>query len=96
MQTGWAQRPTLPVAPDIAADRAQLAAEVARRAKVWAEAEKVSKRCCDNRGNLEPGSSRAAITSANAKWMRAAEDRDAKERNFIAALECAGFAKSEA
>ena len=43
--------------------------------KLLARAEKDSARCAAARAALPPGSSRARVTSANAKWMRAAEAR---------------------
>ena len=41
-----------------------------------AQAERASKRAAEARSRLPPGSSRARVTTANARWMRAAEHRD--------------------
>jgi len=41
-----------------------------------ARAEVASKKACEARGALPTGTSRARITTANARWMRAAEYRD--------------------
>ena len=41
------------------------------------------------RANLPPGSTRARVTTANARWMRAAEERDRLEREVRAAWEAA-------
>jgi hypothetical protein len=40
------------------------------------KAEIASKKACMRRGNLPDGSSRAAITTANARWMCLSEYRD--------------------
>jgi hypothetical protein len=54
-----------------------------------ARAEKASLKAAEARSKLPPGSSRACVTTANARWMRAAEHRDrmlatvqAAERDF--------------
>ena len=39
-------------------------------------AEAASLAACDARAALPPGSSRARVTTANARWARAAEHRD--------------------
>lgn len=39
-------------------------------------AEAASVAACDARAALPPGSSRARVTTANARWVRAAEHRD--------------------
>lgn len=39
-------------------------------------AETASAKACERRASLPPGSSRAKVTTANAKWMRASEHRD--------------------
>lgn len=44
--------------------------------KLLDRAEKDSARCAAARAALPAGSSRARVTSANARWMRAAEQRD--------------------
>jgi hypothetical protein len=41
-----------------------------------ARAEKQSQLACDARAALPAGSSRAKVTTANARWARAAEHRD--------------------
>lgn len=52
-----------------AAERKRLTRELARLQRQSLEA-------CDARGALPAGSSRARVTTANARWMRAAEARD--------------------
>jgi hypothetical protein len=44
--------------------------------RLLAKAEKASAKAAERRAALPPGSSRARVTSANAKWARAAEHRD--------------------
>jgi hypothetical protein len=44
--------------------------------KALIDAEKQSLRCAEACGQIEPGSSRARITTANARWSTAAEHRD--------------------
>ena len=48
--------------------------------------ERASAKAAEKRAALPPGSSRARVTSANAKWMRLAEARDRVQRQ-IEALE---------
>lgn len=43
------------------------------------DAERRSLRACNARGSLPYGSSRAKVTTANARWARAAEERDRAE-----------------
>lgn len=62
------------VAP--ADDQATAQAEVARLEKSLAQAQAASLRWADRRGALPAGSTRARVTSANAKWARSAEHRD--------------------
>lgn len=50
--------------------------EVARLAKALVAAEDASLKACAARGKLDPSATRARMTSANARWARAAEDRD--------------------
>lgn len=50
--------------------------QVARLQRELAGAEKRSARLAAARAALPPGSSRARVTSANARWARAAEYRD--------------------
>ena len=71
--------------------RSALAKELARRAKAWADADAESEKASEARMNLEAGSSRARITTANARWSTKAEHRDHCEANLIVALETAGF-----
>lgn len=40
------------------------------------KAEMASKKACMRRGDLPSGASRAALTTANARWMTLAEHRD--------------------
>lgn len=44
--------------------------------KDLAAAEKKSAKAAETRASLPPGSSRARVTTANARWSRAAEARD--------------------
>jgi hypothetical protein len=53
-----------------------VAVTVAELQRLLAKAEKASAKACSARATLPPGSSRARVTSANAKWARAAEHRD--------------------
>lgn len=46
----------------------------------WRRLQAAAARASYRRSQLPPGSSRARVTSANAKWARAAEARDARER----------------
>jgi hypothetical protein len=50
--------------------------EAVRLRRMLASAERASAKAATARSALPPGSSRARVTSANAKWMRAAEYRD--------------------
>ena len=50
--------------------------ELERYRKLLAYAEKDSARACEARGRLPMGSSRARVTTANARWRSAAEHRD--------------------
>lgn len=85
----WAIADPIPVpAPGPSVnERAFYLRNLAARATLLAKAIEVSERLCERRGQLEPGASRAAITTANAKWARAAEDRDRAERNFELIIE---------
>jgi hypothetical protein len=89
----WAVSPPVPVpaCPEGQDERAHRLRVLADRAKYLASAIEASLRACDARASLTPGSSRARVTSANAKWARAAEDRDRAERNFDEALTAAGY-----
>lgn len=55
------------------------------------QAERASMRCCTTRAACDPGTSRARITTANARWARAAEDRDRKREQFRSTLVKEGF-----
>jgi hypothetical protein len=59
-------------------DGPALLMELAVRAKAYAVAQRASATAADARGALPAGSSRARVTSANARWASAAEDRDRK------------------
>ena len=50
--------------------------EISLLRKELAKAEEDSARLCEARFAMPPGSSRARVTSVNAKWARAAEYRD--------------------
>lgn len=60
----------VPVSTSVLATRR---AQLERALKV---ATRASERACSARAALPPGSSRARVTTANARWMRAAEERD--------------------
>lgn len=50
--------------------------DIQRAERDLVKAEQASKRACVRRGDLPAGSSRAAITTANARWMVLSEHRD--------------------
>lgn len=50
--------------------------QLARLRRDLARAQAASTRAMDARAALPPGSSRARVTTANARWARAAEHRD--------------------
>ena len=54
------------------------------------EAERKSAKLASTRAALPPGSSRARVTSANARWARAAEYRDLLQRQLQEAREARG------
>ncbi len=56
-------------------------AEIVRELKA---AERASEKACAARAALPPGSSRARVTTANARWMRAAEYRDLVQARLAA------------
>lgn len=87
----WVEAPTIEVPPEVMASRTALAKEVVRRAKLWAEAVAASEKASDRMRDLPLGSSRACKTTVSARWTCAAEDRDWKERNLVAALEAANL-----
>lgn len=93
MRSGYFVCPPVPLPdnPGPWSDTAHRYRQIATRAKALAGAQEASERCADQRAMLDAGSSRSRITSANAKWMRAAEDRDRCLRNFVQALEECGF-----
>lgn len=49
---------------------------IAKATRELVKAEAASERAMDRRMNLPSGSSRARITTANARWATAAEERD--------------------
>lgn len=55
-----------------------------------ARLEKAAAKAGERRAALPAGSSRARVTTANARWARAAEARDRVERELAEALEAAG------
>ena len=50
--------------------------------KLYQELVKKSLKLSEARAKLEPGTSRARVTTANARWDRAAEARDSREREL--------------
>lgn len=58
-------------------------------------AERASARAAAARSRLPPGSSRARVTSANAKWSRAAEHRDRLARELAEMTEMVDREMSE-
>ena len=46
--------------------------------KAWREYAKASEKAAEARSRLPAGSTRAKVTTANARWARAAEARDAR------------------
>lgn len=50
--------------------------EVERLTKLLAKAQAASMKAAMARHDLGPGATRARVTTANARWMRAAEHRD--------------------
>jgi Alpha/beta hydrolase len=76
-----------PPPPAPTADQAKAhAAELHRLQRELRRATLASQRATEARAALPPGSSRARVTTANARWMRAAEARD-RIAAQIAALE---------
>ncbi len=53
-----------------------MSAPLSHLVRELARAQKASERASAARAALPPGSSRARVTTANARWMRAAEHRD--------------------
>lgn len=60
---------------------------VARYEREWRAAQAKSEAASRRRAGLGPGCSRAAITTANARWMSAAEHRDRLLERFERARE---------
>lgn len=54
----------------------EIPAAIRRYERLLEKAERDSKKAAEARGNLPPGSTRARITTANARWWTAAEHRD--------------------
>lgn len=53
-----------------------MSSQIAKLRRELAKAEKASAKLCEQRAALPPGTSRAKVTTLNAKWARAAEYRD--------------------
>ena len=53
-----------------------------------ARLERASAQAAEKRASLPPGSSRARVTSANAKWMRLAEARDRVRKQIEETEQC--------
>lgn len=58
------------------ATRTELESKAAQLRRDLAKAEKRSATLMERRASLSPGSTRARVTTANARWARAAEHRD--------------------
>jgi len=67
------------------------AKDIARLAKLYAQAVEQSERASDVRAALPIGSSRARVTTANARWMSAAENRDRIMNSLVKAMADAGL-----
>jgi hypothetical protein len=91
----WAISPPVPVPdnPGPHSDTVHRLDVIIDRAKALRAAQIASERCAEQRGKLDAGTSRARVTTANARWASAAEHRDRCERNLVAALESAGYAR---
>ena len=68
----------------IPAPTAYVALGAPRLRRLLARAQARCDSCSAARAALPPGSSRARVTTANARWARAAEERD----RILTALEC--------
>lgn len=81
------QQPSPPRACLVAALTPEVAATLREQLKRYIDLEAKSARAAEARSRLEPGSSRARVTTANARWARAAESRDlaqqAAERTIL-------------
>lgn len=53
-----------------------MTADISRLERELARATKAAAKACEARAALPPGSSHTRVTTANAKWSRAAEHRD--------------------
>lgn len=62
--------------PNAVANVRPSASFIKRLEKLLAAATMKSAKACDARAALPPGSSRARVTTANARWRRCVEDRD--------------------
>lgn len=60
--------------------------EVHRKVRAYLAAHEAAAKACDARSSLPPGSTRARVTSANARWASAAEERDRTFRELPADL----------
>lgn len=68
-------------------EHVDLARDLLRAAMALEKAQAKSDAASRSRAALPPGSSRARVTSANARWMRAAEERDRRDAAFRALVE---------
>ena len=71
--------------------RVELARDLIRLAKAYEKAQAKSEAASRARAALPPGSSRARVTTANARWAQAAEARDRRQEQFLDL--CARIAK---
>ena len=74
-------------------NRAEALIAVSKAARELAKATEASWRASEHRCALGIDCSRAKMTTANARWMRAAEERDRKQAEFDAALARVGGGK---
>lgn len=93
MRSGFAIAPPRSIwpAPEGVSEKVHAYRQVADRAKALAAAQAASEKAADSRALIETGSTRARITTANARWMQAAEDRDCKLASLELALVEAGL-----
>lgn len=75
----------------IARTRSEALADAAASLRDLAAAEAKVERASETRRSLPPGSSRARVTTANARWSTACEQRDRVQRIAAAALSEAGL-----
>lgn len=71
--------------------RATLFAEAAQALKTLAAAERESEKQCERRGGLGFETPRGRRVQSSIAWTRAAEDRDRKLRQAVAAIRKAGL-----